>query len=396
MAIEVSASELLRLRQSTQRLDPAARIHLSAGIHAGAAGRITETVRQLLAIQAQDFAQALWAIALRTAAPSATGVLTTDVSATGSSTTDSATVPARSDVLAALERGHVVRTLPMRGTLHFVPAEDLRWMLSLTAQRSLQSVATRFRSLGLDQNTLDHAAAIARAGLEGNRTLSRDQFMKLLASEGLAPDGQRGYHVIFYLSQLALVCWGPPLGTQQGLVLVDEWIPPSRLLTRDEALREFAVRYFTGHGPATERDFAWWTKLTLTDARAAIASAASQLTELTHQGTSYWIATSELDAATESPLDPAVHLLPGFDEYLLGYQDRSLMLAAEHAPRIVSGSNGIFLPMIVADGRVVGTWRRIRNSTTAEVEAEHFEQATPSQHAGFERAAAEYRRFALG
>jgi hypothetical protein len=359
MGTEVSAGELLRLRRFTQRIHPAAN------------GTVAETVRHLLAIQAQDFAQSLWAVGLRTH---------------GSF---------RSDVLAALQSGDVVRTLPMRGTLHLIPAEDLRWMIALTAARSLQSAATRFARLGLDRATFDRAEAVTRRELAG-RAMSRDEFLKLLGANGIAPDGQRGYHVIFYLSQLSLICWGPPSGTQQALVLVDDWIAPEPEQPRDAALAEFALRYFAGHGPATLRDFAWWTKLTLADARAGMSASAGELTELTHTGTSYWIATSELDAASSSRATSAVHVLPGFDEYLLGYQDRLLPLAAEHSERIVPGNNGIFLPTIVSNGRVAGTWRRDPKSKSSAITPEHFTAANASQHASFARAARGYARFMQG
>ena len=357
MAIEVSARELLRLREFTQRIDPPA------------TGTVAETVRHLLATQAQDFANALWAVGLRTK---------------GSG---------RSDVLASLESGAVVRTLPMRGTLHFVAAEDLRWMLALTSARSLQSAKTRFENLGLDPATLERAATITRKHLAGG-AMSRDDFMKLLDGNGISPEGQRGYHVIFYLTQLSLVCWGPPSGTQQALVLVDDWIPAQTLPTRDASLVQFALRYFASHGPATERDFAWWTKLTLADVRTGMAACGDALTELTHRGTGYWIATSELDAVGARKPGTAVHALPGFDEYLLGYQDRLLPLAAQHSQRIVPGNNGIFLPLITAKGRVVGTWRRSAKSKTNAIEPEHFETATPAERVKFARAATAYSRFA--
>ncbi|MDQ1561267.1 MAG: hypothetical protein QOE85_608, partial [Actinomycetota bacterium] len=311
MAIDVSPREVLRLRLRTQRIEGAASTATASA--ATASATVADTVRHLLATQAQDFAQSLWAVGLRT--PGAT----------------------RSDVLAALESGEVVRTLPMRGTLHLVPAEDLRWMLGLTSARMLRAASTRFRDLGLDQATLDSAEKLVARELAGGGSATRDEFMKLLERHGISAEGQRGYHVIFFLCQRQLICWGPPRGTQQALVLVDEWISKSREPDRDESLREFALRYFAGHGPATVRDLAWWTKLTLADARAATAAASGELTELTLDGVSYWIATSELDAATSgstaSGSTAAVHALPGFDEYLLGYQDRSLALAEENSSR---------------------------------------------------------------
>ena len=356
---EVSARELLRLREFTQCITPAT------------TGTVADTVRHLLALQAQDFANALWAVGLRTKGAT------------------------RSDVLAALERGEVVRSLPMRGTLHFIAAEDLRWMLSLTSARILQATRTRFASLGLDPETLARSATLARKELAGG-AVSREEFMKLMSGNGISTEGQRGYHLIFYLTQQSLVCWGPPSGTQQALVLVDDWIPAQALSHRDIALAQFALRYFGGHGPATERDFAWWTKLTLADVRAAMAACGDALTPLTHRGTRYWIASTELAAAAGGRLGAAVHSLPGFDEYLLGYQDRAIPLTPEHSQRVVPGNNGIFLPTITANGRIAGTWRRTPRSKTAAIEPEHFDAATPAEHAGFTKAAQAYSRFSRG
>jgi hypothetical protein len=354
-----SRDDILRLRLRTQRID---------GQHEATPA---QTVRHFLAMQAQDFPQALWAVASRTPGTS------------------------RSDVLAALDNGEIVRSLPMRGTLHFVAPADLSWMLDLTSARTLQSASTRFLRLGLDQATLARAEVIAQSALAGGNRLSRAEFVALLEANDISAEGQRGYHVIFYLTQRKLICWGPTSAKQQALVLLDEWVPAPRILTRDESLREFAVRYFTSHGPATVRDFAWWTQLTLTDARAAIALAAASLTELTLDDVSYWIATAELDAAAGARFGRGVRALPGFDEYLLGYQDRSLALAAEHANRIVPGSNGIFLPTIVERGRVVGTWRR-SGTSRAMSEPEHFVGASDAELASFGRAASDYEAFTAG
>jgi len=360
MTISVTAREVLRTRQVTGRIDPVAR------------GSVADTVRHLLAVQAQDFAQAVWALGVRTAGAT------------------------RSDVLAALASGEVVRTLPMRGTLHFIPAEDLGWMLDLTAARTLQSATTRFRALGLDEATLVRSEQVAIDALSRGNAMTRDGFMKALEAAGISSEGQRGYHVIFYLTQRKLACWGPPAGTQQALVLVDEWIRNPRALARDESLREFAVRYFAAHGPATVRDFAWWTKLTLADARAGIALAGDELASMTLGDETYLISAREWDTARTSKSGTGVHLLPGFDEYLLAYQDRSLPLAAIHSGRIVPGNNGIFLPIIVAKGRVVGTWRRAAKSKTGEIEPEFFDAPSAALEKGVARAAKRYAAFVGG
>ena len=354
MAIEIEQAELLRLRLAGQRIAPPA--------DTGAA----EVVRHLVAMQAQDFGQALWALGLRT--PGAT----------------------RKQVLAEFAHGTIVRSWPMRGTLHFVAPDDLRWMLRLTAARTLASAATRQRQLGLDQDTLDRSRDIARRELTGGGALSRTEFMALLESAGIATAGQRGYYTIWYLAETGLLCWGPPRGAGQALVLLDEWAPATEEPSRDEALRRFALGYFRSHGPATLKDFAWWSKMTMSDAKRGLAEARDELTEVSCAGGSYWMSPSQLAA---TPSEWSVHALPGFDEYLLGYQDRSDALPAEHANRIVPGGNGIFLPVILARGQVVGTWRRAVGKAGVSVTAEPFDRIAARDAAGFSRAVNAFANF---
>ena len=352
----VDTAELLRLRLASQRIAPPADTGI-AGI-----------VRHMLAMQAQDFGQGLWALAVR--APGTT----------------------REQVLAELARGTVVRSWPMRGTLHFVAPEDLRWMLQLTAPRTLASAATRQRQLDLDQDTLDRAADLARTELAGGGAATRAEFLAVLDDAGIPTTGQRGYHIIWYLAQTGLICWGPPSQTGQAMVLLDEWAPATEEVHRSEALRRFALGYFRGHGPATLRDFAWWSKLTMADAKQGLAAARDSLVEVTCGSVDYWMSTSE-QAASGASSTWGVHLLPSFDEYLLGYQDRSDALPAHHANRIVPGGNGIFLPVIICRGRVVGTWRRSLGTTAVEVSPEPFEPLTAPDAAGFTHAATAYAGF---
>ena len=327
---------------------------------------ISGVVRHMLALQAQDFAQALWAVGVRS--PGST----------------------RADVLGALERGEVVRSSPLRGTLFFVAAEDLRWMLRITAPRMIASAATRHGQLGLDEGIFGRARDLAISALSGGTAMTRREFFAALEGVGISTAGQRGYHIIWRLAQSCDICWGPPAGTQQALVLLDEWVPRSRDLEPDEALREFALRYFTGHGPATVKDFAWWAKLTLTDAGVGVELARDALTELECNGQPYWAATAEIE---RDATGDGVHALPGFDEYLLGYQDRSLPLAAEHSNLVFPGKNGIFLPMIVSRGRVVGTWRRTATASGVTVRPQPFGELSKREAAGFERAVTAYTAF---
>ena len=300
-----------------------------------------EVVRWLGAIQAQEYQQALWAIGVRTQ-----GVTLADVE-------------------QALAEGRIVRTWPMRGTLHFVPAEDARWMLMLTASRAVARHRGRLAQLELDDETLACAADVFRAALAGGRRLSRPAMLQVLEGAGIRTEGQRGYHILWYLSHTGVLCPGPLDGRTQTFVLLDEWVPQSRDLSREEALATLAGRYFASHGPATVHDFAWWSGLTVADARAGLAAVQADLTPIEVDGTTYWVAADTPREVADEPV--GIVLLPGFDEYLLGYKDRSAVLPKEHVDGVVPGQNGMFLPMVVVDGQVVGTWRRQVKKTTVEV-----------------------------
>ena len=326
----------------------------------------------MLAVQAQDYTGGKWALGVRS--PGST----------------------EADVTAALAAGTLVRSWPMRGTLHFVPARELHWMLGLTTPRLITGTATRRTQLELDPDTVDRARAVAFEVLGDGGELTRAQFLAALESHGIATGGQRGYHLIWYLAQTAVLCWGREVNGQQVLVLLDEWVPSPRLLERDEALGEFVLRYLLGHGPATIADFAWWSKLTLADARRGCAVAAGQLTELSVGDERYWAAAST--DTTGAPLShrqrmPALALGP-FDEYLLGYQDRSLVVSPDDYLKVVPGKNGMFLPLIIVGGRVVGTWRKPpgRRGTLA-VSAEPFTTLSRGAEKSFARSVGAYGHF---
>jgi hypothetical protein len=305
-----------------------------------------EVVRWLGAIQAQDYLQALWAIGLRL---------------------KSATV---ADVERAILEGKIVRTWPMRGTLHFVPPEDAKWMLKLSASRMLARDGRRLKQLGLDEEIMERCKELFYDALKGNRRLSRPEMMKLLEEAGISTEKQRGYHILWYVAQAGLICLGPMQDKQQTFVLLDEWVPNSRVLSREESLAKLARRYFAGHGPATVHDLAWWAGLTVTEARSGLESAMPELTSETIEGKDYWMTS---DAPAHTAYDESrVDLLPAFDEYLLGYKDRAAVLAVEDAPKVVPGKNGVFLPTIVVGGRIVGTWERKLKKNSIDITLSSF------------------------
>jgi hypothetical protein len=305
-----------------------------------------EVVRWLGAIQAQDYLQALWAIGLRL---------------------KSATV---ADVEQAILEGKIIRTWPMRGTLHFVPPEDAKWMLKLSASRVLAKDGRRLKQLGLDEAIIERCKELFYEALKGNRRLSRSEMMELLEQAGISTENQRGYHILWYASQSGLICLGPMQDKQQTFVLLDEWVPNSRDLSREESLAELTKRYFASHGPATVHDFAWWSGLTVTEARAGLEAAIPELISESIDGKEYWMTS---DAPGHTAYDKSgVDLLPAFDEYLIGYKDRAAVLTVEDAQKVVPGKNGIFLPTIVVGGRVVGTWKRKLKKNSIDITLSPF------------------------
>jgi len=320
-----------------------------------------DVVRRLGALQAQDYAQATWAIGLRT---------------------KSATL---ADVERAIADRRIVLTWALRGTLHAVPAEDARWMVRLSAPRVLASDRRRQRQLEIDERLIAQCGRLIEGALKDRQRMTRAELTELLEQAGISTRQQRGYHILWMLAHAGLICPGPLEGRQQTFVLLEDWAPNPRELSGEEAMRELAIRYFTGHGPATLHDFCWWSGLTVTEAKKAAADADGVLFCETIGGTAYWSGGDGADS--EGP--PDVALLAGYDEYLLGYKDRSAMLKPEHAPKIVPGGNGVYAPMLVIGGEIAGVWRRSVGKRGVELTVRPFERPGITEA----RLAGEVRRY---
>jgi hypothetical protein len=349
------------------------RLH-SHGLLGTAEATLESVARHMLAVQAQDYGQAGWALGVRTP---------------GTTT---------SDIAAAFASGSLVRSWPMRGTLHIVPAAQLNWMLALTTPRMLARTQTRRRELEIDDLTLGMARDTALEVLSGGRSLPRSGFMSAMENAGIATAGQRGYHLIYYLAQTGTLVWGPPSANQQALVLSDEWITSQERLDPDEALAAFLTGYLTGHGPATLADFAWWSGLTMAQAKRARAIASTALVETESDGVSYLMLAELADAAAPLPI-AHVRALPGFDEYFLGYKDRSRVIDAAFVSRIVPGGNGVFKPTIISRGRVIGTWRRAdapaAQAGSAPLVAEPFTTMSQRECSAFRASAQRYANYRM-
>jgi hypothetical protein len=278
----------------------------------------------------------------------------------------------------------------MRGTLHFVPAADARWMLELLTPRVLKGAAGRHRQLELDDDAFARSRTIVGRALERHGVMTRAALYAELEQGGVSPAGQRGIHVLQRLSMERMLVFGPHDERQPTFALFDEWIRDSVSLDRDDALRTLAARYFTGHGPATLRDFVWWTGLTVKDAKLGLELARSSLERVAVNDTEYYMG-ADMPAPDEPA--PPTHLLPGFDELMLGYSDRSPSLAPQHANRICPGANGMFVSTLVLDGRVVGTWRRSTRAQSVTIEATPFGRLSATRKKEFVEPADRYGRF---
>ncbi|MGN6752287.1 MAG: winged helix DNA-binding domain-containing protein [Intrasporangium sp.] len=341
-----------------------------------------DLLRRVGALQAQDYGSGAWSVGLRTGLTAA-------------------------EVEQAVVAREIVRTWPMRGTLHWVAAEDARWMCELLAGKVLGSVGRRFDELGLTETDVKRSREVLEEHLTEPR--SRPDVVDLLAAHGIDPAGQRAYHLVGYHCMTGLLCQGPLIGRQPSFVLLDAWVPFSRKPAREEGLAIIADRYLRSHGPVTERDLAGWVSHGLGLAREALALLGDRVERHEVDG-EVWLRHAEAaGAAVEAeglapraggspdapaPSSPRVHLLPQWDEFLLGYKTRDVVLPPEHVVKVVPGRNMVFRPTVVVDGEVAGVWRRTTAGRRAAVEVELFRgRATARLRRALEASTAAYGRF---
>lgn len=322
-----------------------------------------DVVQWLGAVQGQDYRGALWGIGLRTRGA-------TEV-----------------DVEKAIASRSIVRTWPMRGTLHFVPATDVRWMLELLTPRVIKRCAGRYRQLELNNQTFARSARVIVRALEGDRQLTRSELYRALEAAKIDVANQRGIHILSHLAQTGLICFGAPRGKQQTLALLDEWVPSTTSVERDEGLAKLAGRYFRSHGPATLQDFAWWSGLTMTDVRNAVELAKDRLVQKKVDDKVYWSHQSQSNLRNKKP---TALLLPVYDEYTVAYRDRSAILNPKH---LRAAGNGIFTPAITVDGQIVGRWTCTVKNKSIVITTQNFQKLVPAELAALERAAKRYGAF---
>lgn len=324
---------------------------------------VAEVVTQLCAMQAQDYAGAKWSIGLRLPGITDAGV---------------------EEAIAARS---IVRATTIRGTLHFVSPADIRWINAFVRPRIVSKYAGRYKQLELDDAVVTKSNTIFEKVLT-KEELTRKELEVLLVKNGIAVTNERMNH---FLSRAALdqvICCGVRRGKEFTYALLDSWAPSSPSLTAEEARAKLALRYFTGHGPATVNDFASWAGLTLGEARAGLASVASELSLLSFNDTEYWMKPVSGSFKNTS----GVFLLPGFDEYFIGYEDRSLIVDEDRLKKLIP-LNGIFSPTIVVNGRIEGTWKRNVKKNVLEMESAPFQPFSDSRQQAMVKASKPFGKF---
>ncbi|HEV2012529.1 MAG TPA: winged helix DNA-binding domain-containing protein [Candidatus Dormibacteraeota bacterium] len=321
-----------------------------------------DAVRALTAVQSQDYGGGKWALGLRTR-----GVTEADLD-------------------RLYDEGAILRTHVLRPTWHFLLPEDIRWMLELTGPRITRALAGRHRELELDAKVVARASAAFVDALAGGRHLTRPELGEVLRKAHISPDGQRLPHLLSHAELDGLITSGARRGKLHTYALLEERATKARRLQPAEAVAELTLRYFKSHGPAQLQDFAWWSGLTLADARKGIAAAGKALENQTIDGKDYWFGA---DAGRVREVAGAAHLLPNFDEYTVAYRDRGEVMHAGrlHVPGLVLSN------VVTVAGKIRGSWRRTLGRRGVRVEISALDQFTPGESAALEAAGRRFGRY---
>ncbi len=323
-----------------------------------------EVVKWLVAVQAQDYPGAKWAVAQR-----ARGV------------TDAV-------MDQALAEGTILRTHLLRPTWHFVSPADIRWMLRLTAPRVHAANAFMYRQLELDNTIFKGSNAALAKALGGGRELTRPELGSVLKRAGIEANDQRLSYLMMRAELDGVICSGGRRGKQFTYALLDARAPKGAGFNREQALTELTTRYFTSRGPASLKDFVWWSGLSTAEAKAGIELATSQLIREVTDDQTYWLSRSGSRATKRSQ---TAYLLSTYDEYWMSYKSRGVAVDAVHAERIVRGDT--FSSTILLDGRVVGTWKRTIDKGAVEIQTDLFAPLSAAGRRAIAAAAEQYGQF---
>ena len=316
------------------------------------------------ALQSQDYAGAAWALGMRTPGLTATSF----------------------DRL--YDDGALIRTHVMRPTWHFVHPSDVRWLLDLTGPRVQRLSAGRYRQLELDDRTRRRAADVMAESLADGAFKTRRELADVLERKKIATDGQRMAHLTGHAELEQKICSGPRRGKQFTYATFDERVPPAGVRSRDDALADLVHRYFSSHGPATFRDFAWWSGLTVADAKRGLAANGAGLEHVDVEGRTFVFSP---EASAGKARSPVVHLLPNYDESVASFA--SYEPTSERIAEIAGARDALMRHIVTIDGQVVGGWKRTLRAAEVDVETRLLIDLDDRATRALDRAATGFARF---
>jgi hypothetical protein len=328
--------------------------------------RPEEVVHWLGAVQAQDYAGAKWGLAQRT-----------------SGITDQ-------EIDRIFNDGAILRTHMMRPTWHFVSPSDIRWIQALTSPRVHALNATYYRRLEIDRPVILRSRELIESALQGGQQRTRSELATILQAGGISASGQRLAYLVMYAELEAVICSGARRGRQFTYALLEERVPPSNPFNREEALVALARRYFRSHGPATEKDFAWWSGLKVAEAKAGLEEIRSQFEHVTVGRKTYWFTTSSRPTVLR---DPTIHLLPNYDEHLISHKDRYSTLDPAVPGDLDPEHSALMAHIITRNGLVIGGWRRAIGNKQVSIETNLLIDLNDTGRPALEESARHFGRF---
>jgi hypothetical protein len=321
-----------------------------------------ELVSSMAAMQAQDFNMSMWAVGMRL--PQAT----------------------EQSILKAFNNGDIIRTHVLRPTWHLVSADDISWMLALTAPQIKTITNNRDIGLGIDQAVYSKTNDLFIKVLEGGNHLTVDELKTIFADAKIKTDDNWFYHFTMRAELDGIICSGAVKNKKQTYALLSERVSNRKQYSKDEALAALALRYFTSHGPACLKDFVWWSGLSVGNARKGLETVKSNFQSVNVEGETYWF--KEISDKKQSNT-PSIHFTPAFDEIVISYRNRKAVLLQEHQSKAFS-SNGIFRPVIVINGHGQGIWKRTIKKDSVVIEPQFFTSLDKSMESLFNIATEKY------
>ena len=326
---------------------------------------VKDTIKELCAIQAQDFNMSKWAIGVR---------LPLSIDKT---------------IETAFNKAEILRTHLLRPTWHIVSAKDIYWLLELTAPQIKSALKSRHRELEITKHVIKKSKQVIENSLLENHNLSRNELIGKLENSKIKTDKNRASHIFLMAELDGLICSGIITKKKQTYALLEERVPAKKILYKDEALAELAKRYFTTRGPATVQDFAWWSGLPMSDSRNALEIIKGSLNSETVNSKTFWFKYSFSDFENKKDV---IFLLPAFDEFIISYRDRSAAITQQNFSKAVS-NNGIFRPVIVYRGNVTGIWRPVRKKEKVLIEIKFFKLPGNSMKKLIKKASSDFGKF---